>query len=289
MTTPGLRSAIAEAVEGFEPTEGTDEPEATADEEPTPDASPGGESADTPDDGEDTSEATVEGTDEEVPTEYFGLDLSGLEPKQRAEIIGELRKRDDHIGKLLRDRNADSVETEPETGEPETPSEPTDEEILSALGLDPENNPFDEQAAKVALPLVKRQLQQDRTLAALIEQQELAEIDRSWRQSLSGLEREFGPLPADIDHDKVMEFAAESGIGNPVDAYWRIVGPGRAALTDAMKRLEKEQRTAAKKAAATTRPKAVEAEDDPALKATTVKGATREVARRLLADLGLGS
>lgn len=281
-----MRSAIADAV-GAEPDDGTEEDssEAATEEVPTPAASAEGEdqSPDT-DDAADDSEAR-EGT-EQVPSEYFGTPLPGT-PAQRLELIEALKKRDDTIGTLLRGQASDDKPDGTEV-EPEPPTMPTDAEILAALGLDPENNPFDEQAAKVALPLVKRQMEQDQTLAQMLETQELGEIDRAWRSGLSGLEREFGPLPVELDHDRVMEFAAEQGITSPVDAYWRIVGPGRAAVSEVMQRAEKEaQRTAAKKAATTARPSSTEADDDPALVAKTAKGATREVARRLMADLGL--
>lgn len=292
-----MRSAVAEAMESFDD-EGTAEAEAPeVGETPTPDASTGGELEVPSDDGPDTSEtpepeAASVGTDDEVPSEYFGLDLSSLEPSQRVGIIDELKKRDDHIGKLLRERAEEgSVSTEPEESVPEQP-ELSDEEILQRLGLDPENNPFDEQAAKVALPLVRRQLAQEQALASLIETQELAEIDREWRTSLSALERQYGALPREVDHDAVMEYAAENSIASPQDAYWRVVGPARAALTDAMKAVQSaqvQQKQQAKKDVASVRPAAVEAEDDAPIKAGNVKGAAREVAQRLLSDLGLDS
>lgn len=282
-----LRADIAEALSEVEALKGTDADPSEAEEAttPTPGASTGGEPEADTDDGTDPSEVTPEDT-EEVPTEYFGLDLSGLEPEQRAAVISELKKRDDHIGKLLRER---APEAEPTSEEPdaEPEEELKDEEILEALGLDPESNPLDETAAKIAVPLVKRQIMQEKLLSQLIEAQELAEIDRMWRSSLSGLEREFGALPKEVDHDAVMAFAAEQGITNPVDAYWRIVGPGRAALTDAMKAAEAAKRLAAKKAATTVRPSTAAAEEDAPLKGATVREATREVAARLLSELGL--
>lgn len=277
--------AASDAVAGISSeTEGTESTEATGTEgDATSAASAEGGTDVGTEEAPDSSEAH-EGTDE-VPDSYFGLDLSGLEPERRLEIIGELKKRDDNIGKLLRGRPDETPQTE-EVSTDAAPTPATDEEILQALGLDPEN-PFDEQAAKVAVPLVRRQLEQEGMLAQLIEMQELNEIDRSWRSTLSSLEREFGALPTELDHDTVMEFAAENDIGSPVDAYWRIVGPGRAALTEALSKEQAKRLAAAKAASATTRPGGKNADEEAPLESKTTKGATREAARRLLSEFGL--
>jgi len=221
----------------------------------------------------------------EALSEYFGLDLSGIPVEQSSSIVEELKKRDDFIGKLLRkESEAPGVSTEVKD---EKPPELTDEDILKALGLDPTNNPFDEQVARVTVPLVRKQVAQDAALASLIENQELMEIDKTWRAALSGMEKEFGSLPKEIDADAVMEFAAKEGIANPMDAYWRIVGPGRALLSAAMKGVSEKEATAAKKQAATTRPNSSSAENEAPLESKTVKGATREAAERVLKQLGV--
>lgn len=221
----------------------------------------------------------------EALSEYFGLDLSGIPVEQSSSIVEELKKRDDFIGKLLR-KESDS-EANTETPDEEKPPELTDEDILKALGLDPENNPFDEQVARVTVPLVRKQVAQDAALAALIENQELMEIDKTWRSALSAMEKEFGSLPKEIDADSVMEFAAKENIANPMDAYWRIVGPGRALLSAAMKGVTEKELTDAKKQSATTRPNSSSAENEAPLESKTVKGATREAAERVLKQLGV--
>lgn len=281
-----MRQDIAAAIEGAEAPEGTAEAEAPEGQTPAPDASDGGQPEGTNDDGEGAPEAP-EGTDD-TPTEYFGFDLSGVEPEQRAAFIAELQKRDDYIGKLLRDKEpAPAGDGTPPVEQPE-PEFPSDEELLRSLGLDPEN-PFDVEQGKLALPLAKQQIQQQQALSALVEQQELANLDRYWRDSLSGLEREFGTLPKTLDHERVMEFAAENGIGNPLDAYWRIVGPGRDALSKSLEteRARVAKVTEAKRAATGTRPAAVEAPGETLPEAVSTRGATREVARKLLEGLGL--
>jgi len=280
-----VASAARDAVAGVDADDdGTAVAEATPDDtDATPAASAeGGSVVETkePVDGAEASDGTAD-----VPTEYFGFDLSDLEPNQRAEIIGELKKRDDHIGKLLRGKVAEEDST-PDPA-PAPLQQATDEDILQALGLDPEN-PFDEQAAKVAVPLVRKQLEQEAMLSQLIEMQELNEIDRSWRGTLGDLEKEFGALPTELDHESVMEYAANNGINSPVAAYWQIMGPGRAALAAATKDGRAKALTDAKRASASTRPAPALADDDAPLESKTTKGATREAAKRIMRELGLG-
>jgi hypothetical protein len=284
-----LRDAIAEAVAGTE-SEGTEVTEATEEETAAPpDAEAEGVPQGHADDGEEAgSEAPDEGTDD-TPTEYFGLDLSGLEPELRASIVEELRKRDDYIGRLLREKSTSELTTEQEEVLGEAEEEISDEEILKLLGLDPENNPWDEQTAKIAVPLFRRQLEQERSIAALIEMQELAEIDRTWRSTLSALEKEFGPLPKEITHDMVMEFAAEEGIASPLDAYWRIMGPARTILSKAVDEAKTKKAAAKPKPQkpVMARPSAEQAAEEDIPLGGEVRDATRKVAKDLLAKLGL--
>lgn len=249
---------------------------------------------------EDASEATEgdssEGTDE-IPDDYFGFDLSPYSPEQKAAIVAQLEKRDDYIGKLLRDEAEPVGEGDkPSPADDTPPAELTDEAIVEALrglGLDPDD-PTDESVIKGVAPLVRKQVEQDQRLSTLMETIELQELDRSWRASLNGLEKEFGNLPAAVTHDRVMEYAAANGIQHPSDAYWRIVGPARSALESAGKahrELPPEAKAALaakKKNAASVRPAATDADADAALESKDVKGATKETAIRLLKQMGIG-
>lgn len=291
---PNGKGALADAVRGAVNDDDATAEEAEGTSEETADSTASVEQAaenDQEQGSEDDTSEAPEGT-EEFPDTYFGLDLSALSQEQRANIVGELRKRDDHIGKLLRERvPGETAETEPSVETEEAPEELTDEAILQALGLDPEN-PMQEDAIRVALPLVKKQVAQDQQLSTLMETLELQEIDRTWRQALSGMEREFGTLPTELDHDSVMQYAAENGITNPMDAYWRIVGPGRAALQEAITKTSAAKKAstetnAAKKAASTTRPASTDADDDSPVEGKNVKEATAEAAKRIMAQLGL--
>ena len=277
----GLRrevaAAAADAVEGE--TEGTAEAEAP--ESKSDASSDGSRTTESSEDSTSTeaSDGTVDG-----PSEYFGYKLPpDLTPEQRGEFISELKKRDDTIGKLLRgkDANEPAVVQEQQT----TPEPMTDAEILQAFGLDPEN-PFDEQTAKAIVPLVRKQIEQDNVLAHLIEIQELNDIDRTWRGTLAAMEQEFGVLPTEVTHDSVMEFAADNNIQSPVDAYWRIVGPGRQ-IVEGLVSQRKLVKNADKASASSTRPGGAIADGDAPLESKTTKGATKEAATRILRDLGL--
>lgn len=288
MSIADLRRQVAEAatgaVEGALDADGTDDTEAATGDASDSSASEEGQSATGSEGTEGESEAG-DGTD--IPEEYFGYKFPpDLTPEQRGEILTELKKRDDTIGKLLRGKEpVKDGDTPPPEPEPE-PEPVTDEDILRALGADPDD-PFASDSLKAVVPIVRKQMEQENVIAQLIEIQELNEIDRTWRQSLSGLEKEFGALPAEVSHDDVMEFAAKEGIGNAMDAYWRIVGPGRAAVE--VTATEKARALlAAKAASATTRPGGGNVTDETPVKAKTTKGATREAAKRILADMGLG-
>lgn len=289
MSIADLRQQVAEAaagaVEGAVAAEGTAEAEATAGETPDPSASEGGTSAN----GSEAAAGTPEAGDgTEVPTEYFGYKFPpDLTPEQRGEILAELKKRDDTIGTLLRGKTPEEKAAQQAAAPAEEAPEPlTDADILQALGLDPEN-PFEVEQAKSILPVVRKQIEQDQMIGQLMQMQELNDIDRTWRQSLSGLEKEFGALPAEVTHDDVMEYAAEKGIADPLSAYWSIVGPGRSSVESvASSRLAALQ--AAKAASATTRPGGGAAGDEAPLTEKSVKGATREAASRILREMGFG-
>jgi hypothetical protein len=270
--------------------EGTEaEASEAAEETPAPDASAGTQT-DTGDEGasgaseakESTKEGASEGTEVE-DEDFFGVTISGT-AEQRDAIKDVLKKQNDFIGKLLREKTEEEG-SKADAEEAPAPEEITDEAILQVLGLDPDD-PFDEKTAKVTLPLVRKQLAQDQLLSQLIETQELQEIDRTWRSGLSAMEKEFGALPKEVTHDRVMELAADEGITSPLDAYWRIVGPARASLSAVMQRESDEERTARKKAATTTRPTSTEAEGEPSLKSKNTKDATKEAASALLTKLG---
>lgn len=292
--TPSLGASIAEAADEYKDmaldADGTvvaaEEPEtAESDEAAQTDVdteTPEGE-AETPADAEGTAAA---------PDRYFEVDLSGLPEEERVKVIDALKARDDEIGTLLRGR-AEGSETDGasgDEGEQAAPEPMTDDAILQALGLDPENNPFDENTAKVALPLVRGLQQVQGQLAELTEQRELEALDKQWNTSLDKLETEHGELP--IDRLSLLEFAAAQGISDPATAFWRVFGPANRQVEAAVKAAQ-ERVTAAsgttktKKASTGKRPAGSTATEEVPAEGATLRETVSDAAKKVLTDLGL--
>lgn len=286
-----IEASVQSAVDGVEDT--ADEAEVTTEETETPDASSEGAPADveadtdTEDESETQAEASAEGTDD-VPVEYFGVDLSDLPAEARQGIIDGFKERDILINKLLRDKGDEQPEGTPS---PEQETQPTDEptftdaDILAQLKLDPENDPFDEHTAKVALPLAKAVMEMRQQLAELQNNSTLQETDRYWRTSLKALEESFGELP--VDAEAVMQFAAANDVGDPQDAYWRIMGPAREQLVKAAAERRAEATRAAKQAATTQRPKTAAKTTPARIEGEEVGDVLGDAAKAAAEELGL--
>jgi hypothetical protein len=268
----------------------TDEaPEGTSDDvqEETPDAPEGAQPVvedETPDADAETSDGTAD-----APERYFEVDLSGLPAEERVKLIDALKGRDDEIGKLLRGRAEGETPVEPPEPTPE-PEPITDEDILRSLDIDPE---YDENAAKVAIPLVRGMQQLQEQVQALLEQRDLADLDTFWTTELDKLEAANGELP--VDRLSVLEFAAENGLQSPADAYWRIYGPAQRQVRAAV-----EAATAGagappkskpgKKDVASARPGTSNAEEEvPTSDGGSLRDAVKEQTSKVLRDLGIGT
>jgi hypothetical protein len=225
--------------------DGTEGTPAPAGEATAPNADPSGTEGAPNTEGTDgesaaTSEATTpagdEGT-EDVPTEYFGQDLSEFEPEVRKAIIEMVAPRDKHIQKLLRENAEKAGEAAPgETPEaapaaPAAPAEVSDAEILEALGLNAED---DSPEAKAIIGLAKFNLDLQNEVKAMASKTEVRETEVLWETQLTALEKEYGDLP--VDRTEVFKRAVENGIVEPVDAYWRIMGPARQDLMAEVKK-----------------------------------------------------
>lgn len=230
-----------------------------------------------------TTESKATGTDE-APTEYFGVDLSELPAEKRREIITGFRERDDYISKLLREKAEPETDV-PTMAAPQQVEELTDEALLTALGLDPENDMFDQHTAKVALPLARQLLETKAAVDQLVQTQSISQAERYWNSSLDSLEKQFGELP--IDRMAVLEFAAENSIADPQDAYWRIMGPVRQQLMNAVQTHKQTELRDAKKGAASVRPRTTGKTAPSALEATSVRNAVYEAARIAAEERGL--
>lgn len=281
---PSLNDVVAAAYEAE-----ADEPEATSSEEGT-------EESTTPSDlgaqtevesktGTEDSEATAEAEGTEQPDRYFEVDLSGLPAEERLAVIEALKARDDKIGKLLR---GEPRETTTEVVEEEAPEELSDAEILSQLGIDPDDPFFSEATAKAVIPLVRAAKTAEARMAAMEQQFELRELESYWTSELNRLEAENGELP--VERLAVLEFAATEGIVAPEDAYWRIAGPARRQVEEAVRAAQvrvEAARTKAKKEGSSTRPRASGAESEVATKEARLRDAVKDVGSRVLKDLGI--
>lgn len=268
------------------PTDGTgEEPEAPAEEAVvTPDAQ-GEESEETPADevGADESEAG-DGTDEDVPSEYYGVDLSALSAEERAAIVAGFQERDKFIQQLLRNK-ADEPAEAPKAEDPGD-AEASDADILQALGLDDPDDAYAEHTAKVALPLAKLVLSLQEEVSQVKARTELDATERYWQSSLDQLEAKHGGLP--VSHAEVMKMAAEAGVGEPVDAYWRIMGPARQeVMAEVQKRRAVMERSLKQSAKGTVRPSTGADTTEAIIDAKDVKDATRQALSMLFRERGI--
>lgn len=229
------------------------------------------------------TEAATEEVEEQsdVPLSYFGMDLSEYTPEQRTEIIGRLSEQNQLISKLQRERVVEETTVE----EPEAPVALSDEDIIAGLGLD-EDDPFYEHDTKVALPLARKLLELQAQVEGVVSDRDIQETDRYWTGTLDALEKANGELP--IDRLAVLEFAAENGLADPQDAYWRIAGPARAQLDKELTRRRAEVRDEAKRKVATpVRSAGAGSADDAPVEGEDVGTATRNAATDIAKRLGL--
>lgn len=278
-----IRNLVTEVVL---PSEGTgEEPEATDDEAAVTPEAQGDESAESTDEvAAETSEAP-EGTDEDANTEYYGVDLSGLSAEERASIIAGFQERDKFIQQLLRNKpegEAEAEATPPDPGDEEV----SDDDLLKALGLDDPDDPYVEHSAKVALPLAKLVLDLQDRVQDLSNRAELDATERYWNQSLDGLEAQYGKLPA--SHEEVMKQAASAGVGDPTDAYWRIMGPAKQqVMAEVDKRRATFEKTLKQGAKGTVRPASQTDASEKIIDAKDAKDAVRMAFAQLSKERGL--
>jgi len=226
-----IRDAITEAVGG---SEFGAELEAEADDlgELTPSVEPaaGGDEAGTgdgPDAGAE-SEAGAASTDD-PPTVYWGTSLEGLSAEQRTEVIAALEQRDSTIQKLQ--QKLAQEPPAPEAPVDEKPVEITDEDILRALGIDPEGDTFEvEHAKRNTVPLARQLMALEEQVERITETEQVRETATAWNSELDRLEAEYGKLPG--DRVKVLQYAASESIISPEVLYFRLTAPGRKAVEE---------------------------------------------------------
>jgi hypothetical protein len=245
----------------------------------------------TPDPGK-AEPKTVEVEDDEdedtsVPESLFGVDITRLEEADRKEFIKEWTEQNKTIQKLQREKAEQAAAPPPPVAvEPEQPAvaDLSDEDIAGALGIDLENT-LDPAAAKAAIALARGFAELRNEVAELGTSTEAAETQRTWTAELDRLEVSYGKLPG--ERADVLAMAKAEGIENPELAYWRVAGPIRFQVAEALDKRLGTARKTAKKAATSPRPKTSAPVNPAKLEAKTAKEAVAEAAKQAIAELGI--
>ncbi len=237
-----LRAALAEAVdESAFPTdekvaedswnefeagvEGAESVEAVAGDE----ATSKGEEPDT------TAAAESEGTAEEPPMEYWGTSLEGLSAEQRKAVIDHFAQQDSTINKLQARLNAAPVEEAPA---PEVEAdEVTDEDLLRAVGIDPDSYEAGNLAPHL-LPILRHQLTLESQVESLVMKDSVREVENQWTSALDELEGTYGKLPG--DRVQVLKFALDEGLTSPFETYFRLSAPAKREVEDVVAKARRE-------------------------------------------------
>jgi hypothetical protein len=281
-----IKEAFAEASEGATIEDDDDTDEGTAADE-APEADVEGDESDSEAPSEDGTD--VDPREEDVPTSYFGTDLSGLPAKERADIIRTYEEQN----KLISQRNREEAEARKAEAAPTTPAAPaepeqepelSDEALAQALGLDLED-PSDARTARASVPLARLVLDLKAQVAELSETGTVAAESAHWNGELDRLEAKFGELP--VPRVELLEQAAAKGIGDPESAYWAAVGPLRAQLAEEVSKRLSALRTDGKKAATTPRPRSSTPVEATRLEQTDTKLAVAEAAELAARELGI--
>jgi hypothetical protein len=218
----GIASAVAKL--GLE-----DEPEVDSLDQEIADEGEGSSTVES----SDSDDGAAEGeTTADVPTEYWGVDLSDIPVERRAEIIAHFEQQDSTIHKLQDKLSAPPEETPPveETEEEEI----SDEDLLKAAGYDPE----DEFQARQVLPLLRQQLALEDTVETLQRSVQGREVETQWNGALDGLEAQYGKLPG--SREAILREAVAQGYRTPYEAYFRLAAPARKEVEDAAAKARRE-------------------------------------------------
>jgi hypothetical protein len=236
--------------------EETEEPSEAENVEDEGVLSPNGEADEASEDDGDTEED--DGSLEEVRTEYFGVDLSDIEPAKRAELLDKWREQDKFVQSVMR-RNAELENQDPPAATDDEPEAPlSDEEFLASLGITEDDEMY-EVKKEILGPVAKIVIQQQQQMQEMVLQQQAAAFLDNWDTTLNQLEEQYGELP--MSHDDLLDAALENGIMDPVDAYNRVSMTGRKVVSDEVAKAKAAAARKAKKAASQPRPRNTSTED----------------------------
>jgi len=233
----GIRAAIAEVVENTELDPGNPDWSGFDEQDPAV-----GTTAASTEEASSTVEAPTtvapaegEEATADVPTEYWGVDLSDIPAERRAEILAHFEQQDSVIHKLQEKLSAPLEEHAPVVEEDDV--EVSDEDLLRAAGYDPED--FETQRlAPFMLPLLRTQLATEEKLEQMYRNEQVRTVESQWNSQLDELESQYGKLPG--NRLQVLKEAAEKGYATPYETYFRITAPVRKDVETAVSAARRE-------------------------------------------------
>lgn len=215
-----------------------------------------------------------------LPDSYWGTDLTGVPEEAKAAIIAHFESQDSTIRKL-QERLATPVtpDAPPAT---EEATEPTDDELLVALGLDPED--FQTAAMKAPLVLMARnQLALEDQVAQLRTVESGRAVENQWTKTLDELEASYGKLPG--TREQQLRYAGEENISSPADLYFKLSAPIKREVDDLA---AKARREAEKKVqSATVRPRSSNAEPPAVTPGMSMREAVAQAAKAAQKETGM--
>jgi hypothetical protein len=228
---------------------------------------------------DDSVEAPEE--DASVPTEWFGVDLSGLPSEKRAEIISHYKDQDRYAQSLAK-KLAEKPDEAEEPPEPE--AELDDDQLMEALGVS-QDDPMYDVKKEIQAPLARIIAQQQAVLQQVQERDSEQQFISWWDGGLDEMEAQFGPLS--INREDLAQIALKEGLRSPQEAYARVALSGRKTVEDLVtkaKAATKEK--VAKPKPSTQRPRGDAAATKPPSKNMTPKEAAEAAAKSLGFDWG---
>lgn len=237
----------------------TDDEEVEAD--PEEDASSAATEEDESEESEDSVEEEEAEEDDSVPTEWFGVDLSGLPSSQRAEIIAHYKEQDRYAQSLAQKLAEKEEEPKPEETPAEEPEELDDDALMELLGVS-KDDPMYDVKKEIQAPLARVIAQQQQALAAMQQRDEEAQFIQWWESGLDEMEQQFGPLS--IDREDLAQIALKEGLRTPQEAYARVALSGRKTVEDLVAKAKEGVKEKAKKTKPSTqRPRSDNAQRKP--------------------------
>ncbi len=281
----GLESAIAEALEESKfPVDTTETDLATFDAELAADDDGAAESPSTAESPQD-SEAEVEasdGTTEEPPDSYWGVDLTGIPVEQRQAIIDHLSQQDGTIRKL-QDRLSEPLEaTSSEDAADDTP-EVTDAQLLEFYGVDPEDYSVSDAMKMALIKQGRNQLALEDQVARLTNVEQTRSYEAQWNRELDELEATYGNLPG--SREEQLRFALREQVVTPADLYFKLTAPVKREVEGLAAKARRE--AGKREQSAGVKPRATSAEPAPVQPGMSMRDAVKAAAMDAQKETGL--